>query len=291
MGNFDEYFPFDPGYGASANTARWRKMANLWQSDGVIKGYLNEMTATIAGTAITIATGGCFIRGYYAEIVNPQTLTGVTGNGTVVAQVNFQTQVCQLYFKQNAMDYGSSPTNNYEQSANNWEIPIALYSGGTLYDVRTLINPGMGLVWWGHYDNSFTVATNATSFVGANFLAPRIPYGVSPLGVPAMLRGSALVTFNNLALAQTATMSLVYQNGQPDQYPPVGTLLAPMTPGVGAGGGASSISMPISLFMQVPNVTQGRKTAGWVVTAGAGPSIQVASLTLSMEIVGTPTQN
>ena len=37
----DEFFPFDIGHGQPANTTRWRKMAQLWQSDGVVTGYLN----------------------------------------------------------------------------------------------------------------------------------------------------------------------------------------------------------------------------------------------------------
>jgi hypothetical protein len=290
MPNFDEYFPFDPGYGASANAARWRKMANLWQSDGVIKGYLNEMAGSFAAGSITVATGGCFIHGYYAEIITAQSLTP-SGNGTVVAQVDFNTQVCQVYFKQNAMDYGPSVTLNYEQSANKWEIPLHLYSGGTLYDLRTLIDPGMGLAWWGHYDSTFTVATNSTSQTAAAFLTPRIPYGVSPLGAPALLQGTALVTFNNLATAQTATLSLIYQNGQADQYPRSGTLVVPITPGVGGGGSDAALALPVSLSMLVPAVTQGRKTAGWIVSAGAGPSIQAGSMTLTMTMIGMPTQN
>jgi hypothetical protein len=295
LGNFDEYFPFDPGYGASANSARWRKMANLWQSDGVIKGYLNELSAGApSGGNVSISSGGCFIHGYYAEVnPGPQTIA-VTGNGSIVAQVDFGTQVCQIYFKQNAVDYGPSTTLNYEQSTNRWEIPLYLYSGGTLSDLRTMISPGIGLAWWGQYSGgaSFTVGTNTTSTTAAGLLTPRIPYGISPLGVPALLQATALVTFNNLATAQTATLSLIYQNGQSDMYPGSGRpLVAPVTPGVGGGGSDVSLSMPVSLSMLVPLVTVGKKTAGIIVSAGGGPSIQVSQVTMSMTLIGMPTLN
>ena len=53
----DEYFPFDVNYGNPANTARWRKMAQLWQADGVVAGYLNQLNATLAGTTVTVGSG------------------------------------------------------------------------------------------------------------------------------------------------------------------------------------------------------------------------------------------
>jgi len=265
-------------------------MANLWASDGVIKGYLSELSATLNTNTnvVTVQPGGCFIHGYYAEIINAQTFT-VAANGTIVAQVNFTNETAQIYWKPNAVDYGPSTTLNYEQSVNNWEIPLWLMSSNALFDLRTMINPGMGLAFWAWYQQgaSITVPTNSTSTTAASFLTARVPFAS-----PAILRGSAVVTFNNLATAQTAACSLVYQQGASDQYPAASATAIPQaTPAVGGGGAATSISLPVSLSMSLPSTTAGRKTAGMIVTAGTGASIQVAQIMMSLELIGTPSIN
>ena len=88
------------------------------------------------------ATGAVFIHGYYAEVQTPQSIPVLT-NGTIVAKVDYTNEVCSVYYKDGALDYAS-----YEQSTNNWEIPLWLVSSGTLTDLRVMVNPSAGLAWW-----------------------------------------------------------------------------------------------------------------------------------------------
>ena len=274
MANFDEFFPFDPGYGASANAARWRKMANLWMADGVLANYplgaaatVSQLYATIAGTTVTVQPGAVFIHGYYAEITTSQTFT-VGTNGTIVAQVNYANEVVALVYRDTVVDYGSG---GFEQDANIWEIPIWGVSGGTtLLDLRNLINPATGLRWWTSQPGSTAVATSTT--LQNSFGLARIPYAAQ-----GFLHGTMLVTFSDMSQAQSAICQMTYQWGQGDQQ-----VSPTVTPAIGAGGPAgAAISMPVALTGVVP-VTQGKKTFGWRVTAGTGPGIQVAQLTLSL---------
>src|SRR5262252_134709 len=255
MGNFDEYFPFDPGYGAAANAARWRKMANLWQSDGVVANYpygaaanVSQLFATpISGGQTQIQQGAVFVHGYYAEIQTPQTIS-----------------------------VGSNPANNYEQDANIWEIPIWLVSSGALVDIRTLINPANGLRWWAQSAGVQPIAANGT--LQNSFGTARIPYVAQ-----AFLHGVLLLTFTDLSQAQTATCTLTYQYGAGDQQ-----VSPSIVPAITAGGAAGQqLSLPVSLTGLVP-VTQGRKTFGWRVVAGPGPGIQVSTMSMSISTGGTP---
>jgi hypothetical protein len=276
MGNFDEFFPWDPGYGASANATRWRKMAQLWASDGVRPNYPtatpNCLTATIAGTQVTVNPGACYIHGYYAELVNAQTLTA-SGNGTVVAQADLVNEQCVLYFKAGATDYSG-----YEQDFTTaWEMPLWLVSGGVLYDLRVFINPGAGINWWINSAAApVSVSPNGSS--QNDLLVARVPYA----GI-ALITGQMTVTFTDLSQLQTATCSLTYQYGVSGQQ-----YISPaQTPGVSGGLAAGqSLSMPVAMSAQVP-VTQGRKMIGWRVTAGPPPgtSVQLTSLTLSMTLM------
>lgn len=284
MGNFDEYFPFDPGYGSAANAARWRKMANLWMSDGVVANYPYGAAATasqlyaspISGNATTVQPGAVFIHGYYAEISTPQNLSSLGQNGTIVAQVNFNTEVVALLYRDGVTDYGSNPATSYEQDANIWEIPIWLISAGALVDIRTLINPASGLRWWAQ--SAGVQPINPGGTLQSSFGVARIPYIAS-----AFLHGTLLLTFTDLSQAQQATCTLTYQYGQGDvQTSPS------IVPAITAGGAAGQqLSMPVSLTGVVP-VTPGRKTFGVRVVAGPGPQITVASMSVSLSTGGIP---
>ena len=95
----DEYFPFDLGHGLPANTTRWRKWSSCGPiADGVFAGYLNQLNATLAGTTVTVATGGFFIHGYYGEVQNAMAVTGVGTNGTVVAGIDLVGQTISIYY-------------------------------------------------------------------------------------------------------------------------------------------------------------------------------------------------
>lgn len=274
----DEFFPFDPGFGASANASRWRKMAALWQADGVVNNYLSSLSATQSGNQITVNPGGLFIHGYYGELQSAKTFT-VGSNGTIVAQANLPTnnEFIQLTYRDGVVDYGTNPSSSYEQDANVWEMPLWLISSGSLVDLRTLIQPGGDLIWWNHSDAAQPVSSGST--IPISFVTARVPYAGW-----ASLQGSALITFTDLSQIQQATCSLVYQYGVTgEQY-----ISPAISPGNTAGATAGQqLSLPVSLTGWAP-VRQGRKTAGWLVTAGNGPQIQISSMTLTMRLGGVP---
>jgi hypothetical protein len=285
LGNFDEYFPFDPGFGASANATRWRKMAKLWCSDGVLANWPSGATPTasqlyataISGNQTTIQPGAVFIHGYYAELLNPQTIIGLGTSGTIVARVDQVNEVCSIAYRDTVVDYGPTPASNYEQSANTWEIPLWLVSSGSLIDLRTLVGPSAPLAWWGAGPATTTVNPSATQQI--NFPStPRLPY----VG-QAILRGELLVTFSDSSVAQSATCGLTYQYTLGDQQ-----LTPTITPARPAGGPAGApTAVPVSVSGQIP-VTQGKKTVGWRVTAGPGPLLTVTALSFTLMMVSPP---
>jgi hypothetical protein len=277
MALLDEFFPFDLGNGAPANTARWRKMAQLWAPDGILANYLNQLNATLAGTTVTVQSGGLFLHGYYGEVQNPQTITGVGTNGTVVAGADLVNQNVSIYYRDQVVDYGSNPATNYEQDANKWEMPLWLVSGTTLVDLRNLFTSGMGMGWWNSAPGPVSVGTGTTSQM--NILTSRVPYTTW-----AMLNGTLLVTFTDASQAQTAICQLTYQFGQSDQQ--TSPTITPSIPGAGPAGG--QLAIPVGLSALIPT-TQGKKTLGWRVTAGTpGPQISVTSMTLGLTLVARP---
>jgi hypothetical protein len=264
----DEFFPFDLGYGYPANTARWRKMAQLWTSDGVLSNYLNTLTTTLAAGVATVQTGAIFVHGYYGEVQNPQTIPGIGTNGTIVAGVDLVNQNVSIYYRDQVVDYGPSPTSNYEQDASKWEIPLYLVSGTSLIDLRTMITGAAGSGWWSTVAGPISV--NPSQTVQTNFLTLRVPY----VG-KALLRGELLLTFLDVSQAQSAICQLTYQFGASDQQ-----LSPTITPGIPGGGVALSALVP---------VTQGKKSVGWRVTAGTGAGgLTVATLTASATMLNQP---
>jgi hypothetical protein len=276
MGLVDEYFPFDLGHGYPANTARWRKMAQLWQSDGVLQGYLNQLNATLAGTTVTVQTGGLFLHGYYGEVQTAQSITGVGTNGTVVAGVDLVNQTVSIYYRDGVVDYGSG---GYEQDTSKWETPLWLVQGTSLVDFRTMINPGAGCGWWHGLSGSWSVPTSTTNQI--QFLGLRVPYAGS-----AVMRGELLVTYSDASAAQSVICQLTYQYGNTDQQT---TLTS--TPSIPGGGPAGvSVTSTVSLSGLL-SVTQGKKNVGWRVTAGTGPGISVSALGASVQMLNVPTIN
>lgn len=270
----DEYFPFDTGHGSTSNTARWRKMARLWQSDGVYAGYMNQLNGTLAAGTLTVDTGAVFICGYYGEVqtAQPIPITG-TGTGTVVAGVNFSTQQITIYYRDGITDYG---TGGYEQDTSVWEIPLWLVSGTSVTDLRTMINPGAGDGWWSTVAGPITVATSTT--VQTNFLTPRVPYTGQ-----AILRGELLLTYSDLSQLQTVPCTLTYQFGQSDQQ-----VTPTITPGVAGGGPVGGQRAVVVTISGLIPVTQGKKTVGWRVTASTGPQVTIATLTAQLQMINLP---
>jgi hypothetical protein len=288
---FDEFFPFDPTFGASANAFRWRKMAQLWQADGVRAGWLNQLLATQVGLTITLQPGAVFVHGYYAESTANKTFTG-TNNGTLVAQANLVTSAenIQLVYRDGIMDYGASGFAQDATDRNIWEIPLWQMQNGTLVDLRTMINPGGDISWWAQTSLATPIAigSGATNPGGAGstqqMLTARVPYAGS-----ALLTGTMLLTFTDLSIAQNAICQLIYQPGVSGEQSPVtpGTTPPGITPAISGGGPVGqSVSIPVALTSWV-NVIQGLKYAGWYVKCGAGTAgIQISQMTVSMRLVG-----
>ena len=126
----DNYFPFDTGPGSTATAARrWRLMARLWSSTGVVPLYLNSLVPSIAGSVVTIGPGAVWIDGYYGESDSPKTVS-VSGNGMVVARMDPTARNILIIFVPNQ----TVPTQNQNDI---YEVPLALVtSGSILQDIR-----------------------------------------------------------------------------------------------------------------------------------------------------------
>lgn len=303
---FDEFFPFDPGgapQSGSANAFRWRKMAQLWQADGVRANWpagaanVTQLFATQSGLTITVNPGAVFIHGYYAELTPtttnhpwPLQFTG-TQNGTLVAQANLTSSAenVQLVYRDGVMDYGSSGFAQDPADRNIWEIPLWQMQSGTLVDLRTMINPGGDLSWWAQYTGAGIAlgsgAINSAAGQGQQMLVARPPYSGS-----AFLTGSMLLTFTDLSIAQSAVCQLIYQSGAAGEQSPAtpGTFPPGITPAISGGGPAGqSLSIPVSLTSWVNVTSPGLKSAGWYVKCGAGTAgIQISQMNLHMRLVG-----
>src|SRR4029077_3359340 len=120
----------------------------------------------------------------------------VAATGTILAKVDYTNEICSAYYKDGATDYSG-----YEQSTNNWEIPLWLLNSGTLTDLRNLITPVGGLEWFVTAAGPISVV-NGTPYQG-DLLTPRLPYKAS-----VRVDGTLLVTFSNAASAQSAACSL-----------------------------------------------------------------------------------
>lgn len=298
---FDEFYPFDPTYGAPANAFRWRKMAQLWQADGVRANWLNQLNATNSLLSVTVQPGACFIHGYYAEMAaghTPAMTFTATNNGTLVVQANLATnnENIMLVWRDGVMDYGPNASSNFAQDITQdrtiWEMPLWQMQNGTLVDLRTTINPGGDISWWAQYNPTpVTIATGTANAVGQGqqMLKARVPYAGF-----ALLTGTMLLTFPDLSQAQNATCQLVYQSGVAGEQSPatLGTPPPGIVPSISGGGAAgASISIPVTLTSWVP-VAQGLKSAGWYVKAGNGAAgVQISQMTLSMRLAGVGAAN
>jgi len=279
MGVLDEFFPFDLGHGNPANTARWRKMASEWQNDGVLYQYLNQLNATLSGTTITVNTGGVYIHGYYGEVQNSQSITGVGTNGTVVAGVDFNAQQISIYYRDGVVSYGSNPTTNYEQSANKWEIPLWLVNGTILWDVRTRILPGSPLGWNTTYAGSLQMCGGQPTSQQIDLMPIWVPFNCY-----AEVRSEISLNFTDASQLQNVQCQLTYQYGQADAQL-ASNVVTPAIPGGGPAGQSDTRGVAISGSLLM---TQGRKTVGWQLTASTlttGPAIKVPVGMLAVKVL------
>jgi len=260
----DEYFPFDPGFGASANATRWRKMAALWQADGVISG----LTAGISGGTLTVQPGALLIKGYYGELAAAKSFSPIGASGTLVAQANLPTdnEYIQVTYRPGIVDYGAG---GYQQDSNVWEMPLWLVDGGNLIDLRTLLTPSGPVCWSDQVVGAQTVNGGAT--VDVPVLSARIPHAGW-----ALVQGSALLTFTS---QQTATCSIYYETPAGGENHATSTI----APAVAAG------AVPVSISGRMP-VTSGRKILGWRVVAGSGAAVSISQMTVTATLISAGAQ-
>jgi len=137
MTMLDTYIPFDQGPGATATAPRWRQMARNFCGSGVIPGYLNQMTPTLAGTNLTIASGGVMCDGMYGENAGPKTFA-VSAAGIAVARMDPTARSISFAWLANATTYTQNLTGIFE-------VPIAMVVNSALVDFREWATGGGGV--------------------------------------------------------------------------------------------------------------------------------------------------
>jgi hypothetical protein len=126
-------WPTDAGDGSVSTEERWRKMAQLWAPSGVVDGYMGRLDPDLSGSTVTVAAGGAWIDGHYAEQLTSSSVA-VTSNGLVVIRFTPADNTFELLYRSGA----TTPT----QTDATWELPIAQMSGGAMTDLREFVSRG-----------------------------------------------------------------------------------------------------------------------------------------------------
>jgi hypothetical protein len=139
---FDEYFPFNKGFGSPANASRWQKMSKIWSGDGVDIGVDFQFgnvgnPTTYAGTTVTLQSGAVYLQGYYAELLASAPLAITVPNnptGVIVAHLNILTSVMEpLYLNGLSVPPVNSATDAYLFL---WKLVAGVFT-----DKRVLVGP------------------------------------------------------------------------------------------------------------------------------------------------------
>ncbi len=127
-------WPTDGADGAVSSEARWRKMGRLWVPSGVdlaplgVGGGTGALAPTlVAGPAIQVAAGSCWLDGHYAELLAPVTIPA-SASGLLVVRFTPADNHAELVYR----DAATVPT----QTLATWELPIAQMTAGALTDLR-----------------------------------------------------------------------------------------------------------------------------------------------------------
>ena len=273
MPNLDEYYPFDPGFGASANAARWGKMASLFSPDGIVFGYLNSLNATISGGSITIQTGAVMVHGYYGEIQTAQTYALGGTSGMVVAAVNLTTEVMSTYYRDGIVDQSG-----LTQSATLWEIPLYLITGtATMLDKRAAVTLSRGMSTAASVGvGSYTTLTSGTPVqfnIGTfNFTHPGT----------ALFTWQAQFQITNPAQFVDVIWYGTYQYGLGDA---AGSIAYEWS-WPGASGSTGPYRTVLTIAWPIP-VTPGRKTVGLHVSPTGPGTSAIANIMASAVVIGS----
>jgi hypothetical protein len=131
-------WPTDGADGSVSSEARWRKMARHWVPSGVVPASVDTLTGQlaptlVAGPAIQVANGGCWLDGHYAELPTQQTVP-VTANGLLVVRFTPGDNRTELLYR----DAASAPT----QTLATFELAIAKMTAGAMTDQRLFAKQG-----------------------------------------------------------------------------------------------------------------------------------------------------
>jgi hypothetical protein len=131
MTDFSTAFPFTGG--AAASEADWGLFAQLWATDGVVRGADSELAVTPTGTPdlnVHVASGEVWIQGYFGRRGATPADFAVTPHATlprkdiVVARLNLTTHKMELLYRTGTADPAPvAPT--LTRSGGIWDIALA----------------------------------------------------------------------------------------------------------------------------------------------------------------------
>jgi hypothetical protein len=134
-------WPTDGADGSVSSEARWRKMGRLWTPSGVdgtplgVGGGLGALAPTLlAGPAIQVAAGSCWLDGHYAELLAPVTIPA-SASGLLVVRFTPADNHAELVYR----DAATMPPT---QTVATWELAIASMAAGVLTDQRRYVMLG-----------------------------------------------------------------------------------------------------------------------------------------------------
>jgi hypothetical protein len=136
----------DTGPGAASGQDRWRAMARLWSTSGVVPAAVspvpaepNPLSVSWDGANAAVAPGACFVNGFYGAALSPKQVPA-TVSGLVVARLDPVGQAISLVLLPGVPAGGHS-----QDPAGLWDVPLArLNDDGTVVDLRTWAAEPMG---------------------------------------------------------------------------------------------------------------------------------------------------
>lgn len=130
----EDFFPFEAPPGNHSTMDNWRKMAQLWCADGVIRPHLSHMTTEAnpfsvygydwASGRVTVAPGGCWVNGFYGESRAAKVLDvgspGGHADGMIVVRYDNVAQNMAIVWRPGVAEGGL-----VKDPVGWWEIPLA----------------------------------------------------------------------------------------------------------------------------------------------------------------------
>lgn len=131
MTDFSTYFPFTGG--AAAAEADWGLFAQLWATDGVVRGADSELAVTPTGTPdlnVHVASGEAWIQGYFGRRGTTADFA-VTPHATlprkdiVVARLNLTTHKMEVLYRTGTADPAPVAPTPTRTAGTTWDIVLA----------------------------------------------------------------------------------------------------------------------------------------------------------------------